>query len=217
MDSGLSYVEIGASREDARVVVILMHGLGADGHDFADVASSMCQAADPRKWRFVLPHAPVQPVTINMGMLMPSWYDILDLSHPREVNWDSVETSRASIDALIEQETVPTMVLAGFSQGAAMALHVGLRQTRSIAGVLMMSGYLLESEAHPCPEKSREIPIGIFHGSEDGMVPIQAAERTLEALKTAGHGPTLNVYEGIEHAVCDEEIRDVYDWLEQAT
>ena len=153
MGSTLSCLEIGAANEDADLCVIMMHGLGADGHDFADVAAAICKAALPERWRFVLPHAPVQPVTINMGMRMPAWYDILDMSHPRDVNWDLVVESQTGIEALIEQEPAPKLVLAGFSQGAAMALHVGLRRATPIAGILMMSGYLLESDAHPCPKK----------------------------------------------------------------
>ena len=173
------------------------------------------QAAKPRKWRFVLPQAPNLPVTINMGMSMPAWYDILDLSQPRQVKWDTVETTRQSIDALISGETTASqIVLAGFSQGAAMALHVGLRQTTPIAGILMMSGYLLESEAHPCPIKSYDIPITILHGSEDSVVPLQAAKDSLTALSTAGFQPSFKAYEGMEHSVCDEEIQDVYAWLD---
>ena len=127
MDS-LPCLEIGAARDDAEMVVLLMHGLGADANDFGDMAQALCQAAEPRKWRFVLPNAPSIPVTINGGMRMPAWYDLLDLSHPRAVNWDTVNDSAMVIEALLLEETASTVVLAGFSQGAAMALHVGLRQ-----------------------------------------------------------------------------------------
>ena len=209
----LPCLEIGASQEQAEVCVVLMHGLGADGHDFADVAQAISQAALPQKWRFVLPHAPVQAVTINMGMRMPAWYDIVDLSHPREVNWETVEESHESIEALIDVEPAPQLILAGFSQGAAMALHVGLRRSTPPAGILMMSGYLLESDARPCPKKSCEIPIGLFHGSADPVVPFSAAEQTFKSLTAAGYAPSLKVYDGMEHSVCDEEIRDVFAWL----
>ena len=212
----LPCLEIGAARDEAELCVILMHGLGADGHDFADVAEALCAAAKPRKWRFVLPHAPEQPVTINLGMRMPAWYDILDMSQPREVNWDTVEGSRRSIEALIRQEEqAEKMVLAGFSQGGAMALHVGLRHQDSIAGILVMSGYLLEGEAHPCPAKAKDFPVGIFHGSDDPVVPLAAAERTLEVLGEAGFAPTHKTYAGMEHSVCDEELRDVFGWFDQ--
>lgn len=213
MNALLPHLEFGASREEAETAIILMHGLGADGHDFADVAELLSDAADPRKWRFVLPHAPEIPVTINNGMLMPAWYDILDMSQPREVDWGSVEKSQESIEALIAREVAPKIILAGFSQGAAMALHVGLRRQDSIAGVLMMSGYLLESDAHPCPAKNSEIPIGIFHGTHDPVVPVTAAERTQQSLTDADYAPTMMTYKGMEHSVCDQEIRDVFDWI----
>ncbi|NCF89090.1 MAG: hypothetical protein GWQ08_26810 [Verrucomicrobiaceae bacterium] len=153
------------------------------------------------------------PVTINGGMSMPAWYDILDLSHPRAVNWDTVDDSAKAIQEILLAETAPTVVLAGFSQGAAMALHVGLGHASRVHGILMMSGYLLESEERPCPSATEARPIGLFHGTEDSMVPLAAAERTVEALTKAGHRPTLKPYAGMEHSVCDEEVRDVFAWL----
>ncbi len=215
MDSLLPVLEVGAPREEAELSVILMHGLGADGHDFADVAEMLCRAAEPRRWRFVLPHSRSRPVTINLGMVMPAWYDILDLSQPREVNWETVGESTREIEALIARESADRIVLAGFSQGAAMALHVGLRHQDSIAGILMMSGYLLVNDAHPCPEKTGDFPIGIFHGSEDPVVPVEAARQTVPVLEKRGFSPTLKVYDGLEHSVSQEEVRDVFHWLER--
>ena len=211
----LPHLEIGSSREDAELSVLLMHGLGANGYDFADVAEMLCRAAAPRRWRFVLPHAPEQPVTINGGIRMPAWYDILDLEHPRSVNWDTVFANQTQIEALMDSETADKFVLAGFSQGAAMALHSGLRHQERIAGILMMSGYFLVSDGHPCPEKAAEFPIGMFHGSADPMVPFDAAEQSVAALAEAGFAPTLVAYPGVEHSVCEEEIRDVFAWLSE--
>ena len=193
--------------------VILMHGLGADGHDFEDVAIDFSKAALPEKWRFVLPHAPEMGVTVNLGMEMPAWYDILDMSEPRAVDWETVEESRVSIEALMERERAPKLVLAGFSQGAAMALHVGLRRQELIAGIMMMSGYLLECEEHPCPKKVAEVPVGIFHGSDDGVVQLSAGERACVALEEAGFTPTMRVYDGMDHSLCEEEMRDLFEWL----
>ncbi len=216
MESLLPFLEFGAPRGEAELCVLLMHGLGADGHDFADVARILSDAAAPRKWRFVLPHAPEMPVTINMGMRMPAWYDIIDLAQPRAVDWETVKESETRIEALIAREPAAKLVLAGFSQGGAMSLHVGLRTERALAGILVMSGYLLESDAHPCPEKSTPVPlIGVFHGSDDPVVPLTAAERSMEVLVGAGYAPTLKVYRGMEHSLCDEEIRDVFGWLAQ--
>ena len=215
MSSRLPCIEIGAAREDAELTVILMHGPGPDGHDSADVAEALAQAALPKKWRFVLPHAPQIPVTINGGMSMPAWYDILDLSHPRDVDWDSVRVSQNHIEALIAHETTDRIVLAGFSQGGAMALHVGLRSPNSIVGIIALSGYLLESADHACPPgPDAGIPIGLFHGDQDQVVPFSAAERTMEALKAAGYAVNLKVYPGMAHSVCDEEIGDVFEWLQ---
>jgi phospholipase/carboxylesterase len=213
--SELRCLEIGTGREEAELCVVLMHGLGADGHDFEEVARMWCEAALPRRWRFVLPHAEEVPVTINMGIRMPAWYDILDLSHPREVNWETVAASQRQIESLMEKEPAPKMILAGFSQGAAMALEVGLRNQARIAGVLLMSGYLLESDERPAPVCEEALPIGVFHGSDDEVVPIGAAEVTLESLKGAGYAPTFKGYTGLGHSVAEEEVRDVFGWLRE--
>ena len=206
-------LEIGASREDAELSVILMHGLGADGHDFADVAAMLCEAARPKRWRFVLPHADSIPVTINMGMTMPAWYDILNLSHPRAVNWETVAASQTRIEGLMASETASPLVLAGFSQGAAMALHLGLRNPNRVAGILMMSGYLLEDDDHPVPQPAGDLPIRILHGTDDEVVPISAAEEATKALETSGYAPKFSHYDGLGHSVCDQEVRDVFEWL----
>lgn len=209
----LPYLEIGATSEDAELCVILLHGLGADGHDFEDVAAMLCKAAMPRRWRFILPHAPEQPVTINMGILMPAWYDIIDLSHPREVNWDTVASSQRQIEAMMEGEPAAKVILAGFSQGGAMALQVGLRHQGKLAGIAAMSGYLLESDKHPVPANEANLPIGIFHGTDDEVVPYSAAEVTRDALKSAGYDPTFKSYAGLGHSVSELEIRDLFEWL----
>lgn len=209
----LPYLEFGATKEDAELCVILMHGLGADGHDFADVAAMLCQAALPKRWRFVLPHAPSIPVTINMGMEMPAWYDIISLTHPRDVNWDTVAVSQKKIEALIAAEPAEKIILAGFSQGAAMALQVGLRHQEKITGILMMSGYLMESAEHPAPPSQGDLPIGILHGTGDEVVAIEAAQTAKKSLEAAGYSPSFKSYAGLGHSVSEEEIRDVLEWL----
>lgn len=211
--SVLPHIEIGASKEEAELCVILMHGLGADGHDFEDVAKMLCEAALPKRWRFVLPHAPSIPVTINMGTTMPAWYDIISLSHPRGVNWDTVETSQQQIESLIAAEPAKKIILAGFSQGAAMALQVGLRHQTQITGVLMMSGYLLESEEQPVPASTGVLPIGILHGTADDVVPLEAARTAVESLEATGYAPSFKSYPGLGHSVNEEEVQDVMDWL----
>lgn len=209
----LESLEIGVAPEDAELSVILMHGLGADGHDFADVAAMLTEAAKPARWRFVLPHAGKLPVTLNMGMIMPAWYDIIDLSHPRAVDWDTVAASQKQIESLIDKEPAPQLVLAGFSQGGAMALHVGLRHQPRLAGIATLSGYLLESEEHPVPAKQHDLPIGLFHGTDDEVVPLSAAETARQSLAAADYSPTLRSYPGLPHSVSQEEIRDLFEWL----
>lgn len=195
--------------------VLLMHGLGADGYDFADVAQMLIDRSGPEAgWRFILPHAPPIPVTINMGMVMPAWYDILDMSQPREVNWQTVESSDRAVQLLVEEEQADKIVLAGFSQGGAMALHSGLRRQSLLSGILVMSGYLLEAESHPCPEKQTDIPIGLFHGTADPVVPLIAAEHSHQTLNENHYSPTLKTYPGLEHSVSMEEIDDVFHWLD---
>ncbi|MGE9270374.1 MAG: alpha/beta hydrolase [Verrucomicrobiales bacterium] len=211
----LPCLEIGSSRKEAELCVILMHGLGADGHDFAEVAMMLTEAAKPDRWRFILPHAGTLPVTINMGMPMPAWYDILDLSHPRSVDWETVAKSTRQIEDLLVAETAEKIVLAGFSQGGAMALHVGLQNQERIAGIASMSGYLLESKDHPVPSPHDSFPIGIFHGSDDEVVPFSAAELSREALESAGYTPEFYRYPGLAHSVSQDEIRDFFRWLRE--
>jgi len=212
-NSPLQFLEIGAPREEAELCVVLMHGLGADGHDFADVAVMLHEAAKPAQWRFVLPHAGKIPVTINMGMLMPAWYDIIDLSHPRAVDWGTVDSSQEEIEKIMGNEPADKIILAGFSQGGAMALHVGLRHQEKLAGIAAMSGYLLESDDHPVPANKGDLPIGIFHGTDDEVVPFSAAEVTRDALNSAGYHPTFKRYGGLGHSVSEQEIRDLFEWL----
>lgn len=175
----------------------------------------LCEVALPRRWRFVLPHAEDLPVTINMGVRMPAWYDILDLSQPRDVNWETVASSQRQIEALMAVEPAAKIILAGFSQGAAMALQVGLSNQARIAGVLLMSGYLLESAECLVPPCEGTLPIEILHGSEDDVVPIGAAEVTLNSLRAAGYAPTFKSYPGLGHSVAEEEVRDVFEWLSE--
>lgn len=215
MSDPLPYLQIGASCEDAELTVLLLHGLGADGHDFADVAEMLCAAALPRRWRFVLPHAEAIPVTINMGMTMPAWYDILALSHPRTVDWDTVAKSEEQIESLLAKECAPKIFLAGFSQGGAMALRVGLKKQDSLAGILALSGYLLEDDAHPIPQPIGSPAIALYHGEEDEVIPCQAAHTTLSLLKKNLYSPSLKTYPGLGHSVSQEEIQDLFNWLSE--
>jgi len=199
--------------------VIWMHGLGADGHDFEPVVDEFDQDRLPPT-RFVFPHAPQRPVTINGGYVMRAWYDIvsMDFSERREDPAGVLE-SAAQIEALIARENargIPDshIVLAGFSQGGAIALHTALRHPRRLAGILAMSTYLpladtLAAQASPA---NRDVPIFMAHGRGDTVIPHDFGKRSGDFLVTSGYPLEWHSYP-MEHSLCLEEIRDIEDWL----
>jgi phospholipase/carboxylesterase len=199
--------------------VIWLHGLGADGHDFEPVVSQL-QAAVTQSTRFVFPHAPMQPVTINGGMLMRAWYDILDMQIERRVDAEGVARSAAIVDELISAQRsagieAKRIVLAGFSQGGAIALHVGLRHTDRLAGIMALSTYLAVREAltEEISAANRDVPIFLAHGSQDPVVPLSASEDSRVLLRSLGYSVQCNTYP-MPHSVCAEELRDISCWLE---
>ena len=198
--------------------IIWLHGLGADGHDFESVIPQL-DIVERFKVRVLLPHAPEQSVTINNGMRMPAWYDIPAMDFRRGQDRAGIETSAHSITALMEREIeagIPAerILLAGFSQGGAMVLHVGLRYPVRLAGVLALSAYLpladsLESEA---AEANRAIPIMMAHGTQDPVVPVMLALQSRDRLLQAGYTVEWHSYP-MPHAVSPGEIVDIRDWL----
>jgi len=198
--------------------IVWMHGLGADGHDFVDIVPELSLPARPGV-RFVFPHAPMRPVTINGGYIMRAWYDIRDDGGVRREDPAGVRASQKSIEALIEREKargVPSraIVLAGFSQGGAMALHTSLRQGERLAGVMALSCSLpladaLAAEAGPA---NRDVPIFMAHGTHDPMIPMARAVRAREILTGLGYRLEWHEYP-MPHSVCLEEIRDISAWL----
>ncbi len=217
MADRLEAIEI-ETAESPGASVIWMHGLGADGHDFVDVVPELGLPARPGV-RFVFPHAPMRPVTINGGYVMRAWYDIRDDGGVRREDAAGVRASRKAIEALIAREKergVPAaaIVLAGFSQGGAMALHTALRHPERLAGVMALSCSLplaeaLAAEAAPA---NRDVPIFMAHGTHDPMIPMARALRARETL--AGLGYRLECHEyPMPHSVCLEEIRDISAWL----
>ena len=206
--------------ENADASVIWLHGLGADGHDFEPVVPELDSAVTLRT-RFVFPHAPVQPVTINGGAPMRAWYDILELALERRVDTAGVERSAARVTELVEEERrrgIPAsrIVLAGFSQGGAVALHAGLRHPERLAGIMALSNYLavrdgLREQLSPA---NREVPIFLAHGSQDPVVPLSASEASRVWLRGAGYRVQCHTYP-MPHSVCGEELRDISCWLEQ--
>jgi phospholipase/carboxylesterase len=198
--------------------IIWMHGLGADGHDFVDVVPELRLPARPGV-RFVFPHAPMRPVTINGGYVMRAWYDLRDADGVRREDPAGVRASQRAIETLIAREKergVPAaaIVLAGFSQGGAMALHTALRHTERLAGVMALSCSLplsdtLAGEAAPA---NRDVSIFMAHGTHDPMIPMARALRAREVLTGLGYRLEWHEYP-MPHSVCVEEIADVGAWL----
>ena len=198
--------------------VIWMHGLGADGHDFEPIVPEL---GLPARFavRFVFPHAPMRPVTINQGHVMRAWYDIRAQAGVRREDEVGVRGSAQQVDALMARERARgirpgRLVLAGFSQGGAIALHVGLRYPERLAGVLALSCYLplaasLATEASPA---SRDVPIFWAHGIHDPMIPLAMAEHGRAQVAALGYSIEWHQYP-MPHSVCAEEIADIARWL----
>lgn len=195
--------------------IIWMHGLGADGGDFAPLADEI---ELPVAVRYVFPHAPMMPVTINGGYVMRAWYDISDAAIRRE-DEAGVRASQQCVEALLAREKargVPAqrIVLAGFSQGGAIALHTGLRHAERLAGIMALSTYLplaetLPAEANPA---NRDVPVFMAHGSADPMIAFARAQASRALLQQ--HGYTVEWHEyRMQHAVCPQEIADLGAWL----
>ncbi len=213
----LSWVEIEPEAPAARSVVWL-HGLGADGHDFEPIVPHL--GLDPALGvRFVFPHAPRIPVTLNMGMVMPAWYDIRTPDLRREPDQAGVERSAAAVRRLLEGEEargVPPerIVLAGFSQGGAIALYLGLRYPKTLAGILALSTYLVGEDTlgAEASEANRATPVFQGHGTFDPMVPMERGKAAHQRLVELGYDAVWRSYP-MEHQVDAEEIQDVGRWL----
>ena len=196
--------------------VIWLHGLGADGHDFEAIVPELDLPADPI--RFVFPHAPMQPVTINAGMVMRAWYDVSDAAIRRE-DEAGVRASQARLEALMAREkergtSASRLLLAGFSQGGAIALHTGLRHCERLAGIMALSCYLpvadkLAAEVHAA---NRDVPVFMAHGTLDPVVAISRALQSRDLLGREGYTVEWHEYH-MPHSVCAEEIRDIGAWL----
>jgi phospholipase/carboxylesterase len=198
--------------------VIWLHGLGADGNDFAPIVPELRLPATPAV-RFVFPHAPVQPVTINGGMAMRSWYDILVTDLVRQEDAAGIRLSETAVRALIARENargIPTsrIILAGFSQGCAMTLHTGLRLPDKLAGMIGLSGYLplLDLATAERQDANADTPIFLAHGEYDPVVNISRAIASRDMLQSLGYDVRWHTYP-MQHSVCAEEVADLRDFL----
>ncbi len=208
----------GATGEHPVASVIVLHGLGADGSDFVPVAEALDLSAVGAV-RFVFPHAPVRPVTINGGYRMRAWYDILGTDLQRREDEAGLREAGRAIAALVDRErergiAANRIVLAGFSQGCAMTLLTGLRYPERLAGLAGMSGYLplADRTAAERSEANRDLPIFLAHGSEDEIVVPARGLASRDALAALGHAVEWHEYP-MGHSVCPDEIVDLNRWL----
>jgi phospholipase/carboxylesterase len=198
--------------------VILLHGLGSSGHDFAELVSEL-DLRGCRAIRFVFPQAPSIPVTLNGGATMPAWYDIAGTRLQSRQDATGILTSEQAVAALIAHETArgiasEHIVLAGFSQGAAMALHTGLRTPHALAGIICLSGYLLMAERLNAERSAANAATPIFmgHGSHDTVVVPQRGEQTRDTLQALGYPVAWHAYDAAHH-VTPDEARDMAAFL----
>ncbi|MBU0593717.1 MAG: alpha/beta fold hydrolase [Gammaproteobacteria bacterium] len=198
--------------------VIWLHGLGADGHDFAPIVPELGLPAGMAV-RFIFPHAPLLPVTINNGYVMPAWYDVRSLDLRQTEDETGIRASQQQVEALIRLEEargIPAsrIVLAGFSQGGAIALHTGLRHEAPLAGVLALSTYLplpdtLDTEASPT---NAHLPIFMAHGTADSVIPVAQGIASRNRLQDHRYRVEWREYP-MAHSVCPGEITDIGQWL----
>jgi phospholipase/carboxylesterase len=204
----------------ARAAVIWLHGLGADGHDFVPIVPELGLPAE-HGVRFIFPHAPVRPITINNGYPMRAWYDIVTLGNLKQQDEKGIRDSERIVQGFLEDErangiALDRIVIAGFSQGGAITLHTGLRSPEKLAGLLALSTYLplsdlVEAEAR---RERKDTPILMCHGQHDQMLPMVMGEYTRDALRELGYQVDWHDYP-MAHQVCSEEIDVIGEWLRQ--
>ncbi len=203
----------------ATASVIWLHGLGADGHDFEPIVPELGLGGAPI--RFIFPHAPERPVTVNMGYVMRAWYDIRSPDLSQEQDEAGTRESEQQLRAWIAHEIergIPAqrIILAGFSQGGAIVLHTGLRYPERLGGIMALSTYLpladtVDDEQHAA---NTDLPIFMAHGQQDPIIPLALAEQSRMTLTTLGHSVEWHDYP-MPHSVCREEISAIAEWLRQ--
>jgi phospholipase/carboxylesterase len=200
--------------------IIWMHGLGADGHDFEPLVPELLDDGMP-VMRFVFPHAPVRPVTINNGYQMRAWYDIIGIDRRSAEDFAGISASAKAIDELIKRENergiaTSRIVVAGFSQGGAMALHIATRYPETLAGVIALSCYLPQSRelATARHAANQQTPIFMAHGTQDPVVPYPLGDESHQLLKAAGYPVEWHAYP-MPHSLCEPEVTDIRNWLKR--
>lgn len=202
----------------ADACVFILHGLGADGHDFEPLVPVLELPADAAV-RFILPHAPRQPVTINGGMVMPAWYDILEMNLGRRIDVPQLTASAERIQGLVREQIASgidsrRIILAGFSQGGAVAYQVALSFEAPLGGLLAMSTYFATAESIERSEANRTLPIEVHHGSVDPVVPEALGKAGYETVRSLGYPAHYRQYP-MAHAVCPQQVVDIGRWLSE--
>lgn len=202
--------------------VIWLHGLGADGSDFVPIVPEL-QLPKALGVRFIFPHAPVMPVTVNNGYPMRAWFDIYELAMQAKIDEKGIASSVSALERMIAHEEshgIPSthIILAGFSQGAVIALQTGLCYEKPLGGICALSGYLplADKVLKNSSKANKNIPIFIAHGTEDTLVPFALGKATSSVLKEAGYPVNWNHY-AMTHSVCAEEIRDIGEWIRRVS
>ncbi|WP_282039260.1 alpha/beta hydrolase [Halomonas alimentaria] len=200
----------------ADACVFILHGLGADGRDFEPLIPALSLPGDASV-RFILPHAPRLPVTINGGMVMPAWYDIKEMSLDRRVDEAQLLASAQRIQALVREQIglgidSRRIILAGFSQGGAVAYQAALSFDQPLGGLLALSTYFATAESIELAEANRELPIEVHHGSFDPVVPEALGKAGFETVKRLGYPAHYRQYP-MAHAVCPQQVADIGHWL----
>lgn len=197
--------------------VIWLHGLGADGNDFAPLVPELRLPGD-LSVRFIFPHAPQIPVTINAGYIMPAWYDILEMNLDRKVDEPQLIASAEAVQRLVEREIArgvasEKIILVGFSQGGAVAYHAGLTYEKPLAGLLILSSYFATHASASIHTANQKTPILVQHGSRDPVVNEGLGQRAYRFLQD--HGCTVS-YESypMEHTVCMEQVKSMSKWIQ---
>ena len=196
--------------------VIWLHGLGSDGNDFAPIVGDLGLPND-LNIRFIFPHAPSIPVTINNGSVMPAWFDVFETGFNRKVDIVQLEISAQQVTAIVKNEigrgvSSERIIIAGFSQGGAVAYHTVLSSEEKLGGLLAMSTYFATKDSIVLQKNNRTVPVLIQHGTQDGVVNKQLGDEAVEALEKSGYVVDYKTYP-IGHTVCPEQIADIGEWI----
>jgi phospholipase/carboxylesterase len=204
-----------ASTADA--VIIWLHGLGASGNDFVPMTEHLKFAN--AQVRFLFPHAPQMPVTINQGMVMPAWYDITDMSIDRQIDSEQLRESAAKVHAMIDEQIAQgidskRIIIAGFSQGGAVGYEAALTYPKPLAGLMAHSTYFATAGDIQVNEANQELPILVQHGTQDPVVPEVLGQKACAILKEKGFSVTYQTYP-MPHSLCLEQVQDMQKWLDE--